>query len=76
MAGVIIGKSGQNIRRIRMDTGADVDLDDAGGGHNDRIITIQGTPEQITNAQYMLQMRFVLLLSSTPVHGQSPVARL
>ena len=59
LAGVIIGKSGSNIRKIRNETGADVDLDDAGGGKNDRIITINGTPEQIANAQYLLQMRSV-----------------
>lgn len=59
LAGVIIGKSGSNIRKIRNETGADVDLDDAGGGKNDRIITINGTPEQIANAQYLLQMRLV-----------------
>ncbi|ESO01163.1 hypothetical protein HELRODRAFT_192394 [Helobdella robusta] len=56
LAGVIIGKSGSNIRRIRNETGAEVDLDDAGGGQNDRVITIQGTPEQIAGAQYLLQM--------------------
>ncbi|ESO01162.1 hypothetical protein HELRODRAFT_192393 [Helobdella robusta] len=56
LAGVIIGKQGSNIRKIRMDTGAEVDLDDADGGKSDRIITIKGNPEQIANAQYLLQM--------------------
>jgi len=55
LAGVIIGKGGSRIKQIRQDSGADVELsDDAGPG--DRIITISGTPDQIQNAQYMLQM--------------------
>jgi len=59
LAGVIIGKGGQNIRQIRIDSGAEVELSDPTGGPGDRIITIAGTASQIQNAQFMLQMRQV-----------------
>jgi len=54
LAGVIIGKGGQQIKQIRMDSGAEVELSDA-ALPGDRIITISGTSDQIQNAQYMLQ---------------------
>lgn len=57
LAGVIIGKSGQNIKRIRQESGADVELNDASDGGSDRIINITGSPNQIQNAQYLLQLR-------------------
>jgi len=58
LAGVIIGKGGSRIKQIRLDSHAEVELsDDAGPA--DRIISITGTPEEIQNAQYMLQTRYV-----------------
>jgi len=54
LAGVIIGKGGQKIKQIRLDSGAEVELSDA-ALPGDRIITISGTSDQIQNAQYMLQ---------------------
>ena len=59
LAGAIIGKSGSRIRQIRQDSGAGITIDEALPGSNDRIITITGTEDQIQNAQYLLQMRFV-----------------
>jgi len=62
LAGIVIGKAGQRIRQVRQDSGADVELSDAAGGTNDRIITITGTLQQIQAAQYMMQMAYVAAL--------------
>jgi len=59
----VIGKSGQRIKQVRIDSGAEVELSDAAGGTSDRIITITGTLQQIQAAQYMMQMAYVLSLS-------------
>jgi heterogeneous nuclear ribonucleoprotein K len=55
LAGAIIGKGGGRIRRIRSESNAFIQIDEALPGSNDRIITITGTPKQIQAAQYMLQ---------------------
>ncbi|XP_072038598.1 heterogeneous nuclear ribonucleoprotein K-like isoform X2 [Amphiura filiformis] len=55
LAGSIIGQGGQRIRQIRQDSNAKIKIDEPQPGSNDRIITITGTQEQITNAQYLLQ---------------------
>jgi KH domain. len=57
MAGAIIGKAGQRIRKIRNDSGAGITIDEPLPGSNDRIITITGTASQIQMAQYLLQQR-------------------
>lgn len=57
LAGAIIGKGGSRIRQIRQESGAGITIDEALAGSSDRIITITGAPEQIQNAQYLLQMR-------------------
>ena len=57
MAGAIIGKGGSRIMDIRRHSNAQIVIDEALPGSNDRIITITGTPDQIQNAQYLLQMR-------------------
>lgn len=57
MAGAIIGKGGARITEIRRRSGAQIVIDEALPGSNERIISITGTPEQIQNAQYMLQLR-------------------
>ena len=57
MAGAIIGKSGYRIRRIRAESNAFIQIDEALPGSSDRIITITGTPKQIQTAQFMLQQR-------------------
>ena len=59
LAGAIIGKGGSRIRQIRQESGASITIDEALPGSNDRIITITGSQEQIQNAQYLLQMRWV-----------------
>jgi heterogeneous nuclear ribonucleoprotein K len=58
MAGAIIGKGGSRIMEIRHQSEAQIVIDEALPGSNDRIITITGTEEQIQNAQYLLQMRY------------------
>ncbi|XP_057660814.1 heterogeneous nuclear ribonucleoprotein K isoform X2 [Diorhabda carinulata] len=55
LAGAIIGKGGGRIRKIRMDSGANITIDEPLPGSNDRIITITGNPNQIQMAQYLLQ---------------------
>ena len=61
MAGAIIGKGGARITEIRRLSGAQIVIDEALPGSNERIISITGSQEQIQNAQYMLQLRFVAL---------------
>ncbi|CAF1379249.1 unnamed protein product [Adineta steineri] len=60
LVGAIIGPRGAKIQQIRQTTNANIIIDDqpiptglSGGG--DRIITIEGTPEQISRAQALLQ---------------------
>lgn len=55
LAGAIIGKGGSRIRQIRHEAGANITIDEAQQGSNDRIITITGNNEQIQNAQFLLQ---------------------
>lgn len=56
LASCIIGPRGTKIAQIRQTSGASIRIDDPALGSNDRIITIQGTPAQISQAQYLLQM--------------------
>lgn len=58
----MIGKAGQRIKQVRLDSGADVELSDNVGGTDDRIITITGTLQQIQAAQYMMQTAYDQLL--------------
>lgn len=55
-ASCIIGPRGTKIAQIRQTSGASIRIDDPAPGSNDRIITIQGTPSQISHAQHLLQM--------------------
>ncbi len=55
LAGAIIGSRGTRISQIRQQSGASIKIDDPLPGTNDRIITIVGTPNQISQAQYLLQ---------------------
>jgi len=56
MAGSVIGRGGMKIKQIRMESGAQITIDEPVTGSNDRIINISGTTDQIQNAQYLLQM--------------------
>jgi len=56
LAGAIIGKGGARIRQIRQESGANIQIEEAAEGSNDRIITINGSQDAIQNAQYLLQM--------------------
>ncbi|CAF1608513.1 unnamed protein product [Rotaria sp. Silwood1] len=59
LVGAIIGPRGTKIQQIRQATNANIIIDDqpipTGTGGGDRIITIEGTPEQISRAQALLQ---------------------
>ncbi|CAF3939038.1 unnamed protein product [Adineta steineri] len=55
LAGAIIGPRGTRISQIRQQSGASIKIDDPLPGTNDRIITIVGAPNQISQAQYLLQ---------------------
>jgi len=63
LVGAIIGKAGARIKQIRMESGAQITIDELQQGATDRIINITGTQDQIQNAQYLLQMRWELLSS-------------
>ena len=56
LAGAIIGKGGTRIRQVQLESGTVIKMDDASSQSDDRIITINGTQEQIQYAQYLLQM--------------------
>ncbi|CAF3593007.1 unnamed protein product [Rotaria socialis] len=60
LVGAVIGPRGAKIQHIRQTTSANIIIDDqaipsGSGGGSDRIITIEGTPEQISRAQALLQ---------------------
>lgn len=59
LVGAIIGPRGAKIQQIRQITNANIIIDDqpipTGTGGGDRIITIEGTPDQISRAQALLQ---------------------
>jgi len=55
MGGAIIGPGGARIRKVRMDSQADIKVDEPEEGSDDRVITITGTPQNIQTAQYLLQ---------------------
>lgn len=59
LVGAIIGPRGAKIQQIRQTTNANIIIDDqaipTASGGSDRIITIEGTPEQISRAQALLQ---------------------
>ncbi|XP_037080469.1 heterogeneous nuclear ribonucleoprotein K-like [Pollicipes pollicipes] len=54
-AGAIIGKGGARIRKIRADSGAQINIDDVKDGQVERIVTISGSAEQIQMAHFLLQ---------------------
>jgi len=65
LAGAIIGKGGMRIKQIRMESGASITIDELQPGATDRIINITGTQDQIQNAQYLLQMRYIFRYGTT-----------
>jgi len=56
LAGSIIGPQGTRIRAIRAQSGAQIIIGEAEPETQERVITIDGTEEQIQNAQYLMQM--------------------
>lgn len=55
MGGAIIGPGGERIKKIRMESQAQIKVDEPEDGSEDRVITISGTPQSIQTAQYLLQ---------------------
>jgi len=56
MAGIIIGAKGSKISQIRQESGASIKIDSEPlKDTNDRLITITGSPNQIQQAQFLLQ---------------------
>ena len=56
LAGLIIGAKGSKISQIRQESGASIKIDSVPmAGTNDRLITITGNPNQIQQAQFLLQ---------------------
>lgn len=55
MGGAIIGPGGQRIKSVRMESQAQIKVDEPEEGSEDRVITITGTPQSIQTAQYLLQ---------------------
>lgn len=55
MAGAIIGTGGARIRKVRIESNAEITIDEPLPGSSDRIITIKGTQDEIQLAQYLLQ---------------------
>ncbi len=60
LAGAIIGKGGTRIRKVRIESGAEITIDEPLAGSTDRIITITGLSNQIQMAQYLLQQWYVI----------------
>lgn len=56
MVGAIIGRSGMNIKQIRMSSGAEIDFskNESGDQSADRVITITGTQDQIQIAEVLM----------------------
>jgi len=52
--GAIIGKGGARIRQTRMESGAQINIDDGKDG-GDRVVTITGNAEQVRMAHFLLQ---------------------
>ncbi|XP_054709925.1 heterogeneous nuclear ribonucleoprotein K-like [Uloborus diversus] len=55
VAGAIIGKGGQRIRKIRRDSAANINIEEATQSTNTRIITITGALQQAQLAQFLMQ---------------------
>ncbi len=54
--GIIIGTKGSKISQIRQESGASIKIDsEPMKDTNDRLITITGNPNQIQQAQFLLQ---------------------
>ena len=61
------GGGSKETQQIRDLSGAGITIDKPTPGCNDRIITISGTPEQIQNAQYLLQVTLVFFLKTISI---------
>jgi heterogeneous nuclear ribonucleoprotein K len=54
--GLIIGAKGSKISQVRQESGASIKIDsEPMPGTTDRLITITGNPNQIQQAQFLLQ---------------------
>lgn len=71
LIGCIIGKGGTKIAEIRQISGAMIRIsncDERENGVTDRTITISGSPDAVALAQYLINMRLVILIHFKFVH--------
>lgn len=59
LIGCVIGKGGSKINEIRQLSGANIKISNSEEGFKNRTITISGTPEAISVAQYLITARYV-----------------
>ena len=57
LIGCVIGKKGAKIHEIRMMSGATIKIANNEGDMIDRLVTITGTPEAVSLAQYLINSR-------------------
>lgn len=57
LIGCVIGKKGAKIHEIRMMSGANIKIANNEGDMIDRLVTITGTPEAVSLAQYLINSR-------------------
>jgi malonyl CoA-acyl carrier protein transacylase len=54
LGGLIIGKGGEHVRRVREESGTHIVIAPS-TDNRERSVTISGTPAQIQNAQWLIQ---------------------
>lgn len=69
LIGCIIGRGGQKINEIRQLSGATIKIANAEEGSSDRKVTITGTPETISLAQYLINTRITTEVSGLTAIG-------
>jgi polyribonucleotide nucleotidyltransferase len=57
LIGCVIGRKGVKINEIRMVSGAQIKISSNEGDLVDRTVTITGSPEAVTTAQYLISSR-------------------
>jgi transcription antitermination factor NusA-like protein len=79
LIGCIIGKGGAKINEIRQLSGATIKISNSDEGSKDRSVTITGTPESISMAQYLINTSMELhkhLTSLDPTSNPTTSANL
>ncbi|XP_070536344.1 poly(rC)-binding protein 3-like isoform X2 [Ptychodera flava] len=66
LIGCVIGRGGAKINEIRQISGATIKIANSQEGSSDRAVTISGTPESISLAQYLINTSLELAKSLAP----------